>query len=176
MARSKIWDALVRAAGGAPSTPPPHDQMLRDLYGAGPRGGLNAAKAAKAFGKSERTIRRWAREGVPASSARSLERRHSRWRRESEAGRRAALGSAAAAMAQRGLAVAYKGKILISGADPRNTTSRTTSFTIAPDRASVLLDAAISGSRADLHAALEWAAEDAFSGSVQFVIDDIRFS
>lgn len=174
MARSKIWDALTTASGGQ-VTPPGHDQMLRDLYGLGPRGGLNASKAAKAFGRSERTIRRWSRQGVPAGEVRSLERRHARWRRETEAGRRAAIGSAAAAFRQRGISVGLVGKILVSGTDPRNSSSRRTSFTITPERAEQVIEAALSGTRADLQNAFEWAAEKAFGGPVQFVIDDLEF-
>lgn len=175
MAVSKIWQALTSAAG--PAAPAEPAEMLRDLYGTGPRGGINTGRAAEKLGVSRRTVQRWARDGIPANpSGRSLRQRHNRWNR-STAGQTKALGPAGEQMRRRGAGVTFTGKIKISGGDSRSTVSRSTGWALSSDDMALVLDAAVTGSRADLQAALEHVSQNSFGGgSLQLDIDTIKFT
>ena len=156
--------------GGQPPTPA---QVLTRLYGTGPRGGLNTRAAAAALGVSARTVRRWAQQGIPASAGgQQLQTTYQAWE-ASPAGRAVTLEGVEAAKRGQPMAIAFRGKVIISN-DPRNNINRSLSFTLSPAETNMLLDAGRVGGEPNLHAALEYiAAGKGFGGSVSLDITDL---
>lgn len=160
-----IWQAIRQAAGPQPK--PDTRTMLQQLYGSGPRGGLNTKRAADRLGVSERTVRRWAKTGAPNSTGgQRLRSSHQRWARTA-AGRVANLN---ASKIQDGANVAFLGTVTIS----KDTRERGLHFALNRDDITTLLEAA-RGGNTDLHAALEQVASSkGFGGEVHLEIKDLQ--
>lgn len=145
--------------------------MLLTLYGEGQRGGVNARKAATKLGVSERTIRRWAKDGLPATeAAKKLETRHKRWQRGPK-GRENALQGRMNTFQQRGAAATLKGDVAISG-DRRH---RQLNLALTAADMTVLRDVAVHGNESDLKAAMEQIVGQQFGGSVTLELDALDF-
>ena len=172
--KTTIWQALKNAAGTPDASP---RQMLTDLFGSGPRGGVNTTKAATSLGVSQSTVRRWAREGLPSNTGgQAMQRRHQRWLNESQAGRQAALGGPNSPILQAG-SVKLTGKIKISAGDARSDRVRTTNFDLDANAMAMLAHVAATGSRGDLQIAFEHVASDRFGGAdVSIDVHNLSFS
>lgn len=168
MAKS-VWEAL-KAAAGTPQQPTA-GQVLRDLFGPGRGDGPDTAKAAQALGVSRRTVQRWMHDGLPNTPvAKRLQKRHRRWRNESQAGRRATL----AAVQNRPLgSCRFVGRVIISS-DRRNNDVRNFHFNLSPEDIAQLTDTAATSTQRDLHANFEHLiANKGFGGSVQLEIQQL---
>ncbi len=166
----KFFDALR----GGPAQPADSRDMLAHLYGHGRRGGVNTKAAAQDLGVSERTVRRWAREGLPASvAADKLRSEHSRWE-DTPAGRENALGGRLDTFRDSGAAVTMVGGVIISG-DDRGT--RQLNMAFDPAEMALLADVAIhGGGEADMKAAMEYLVGQKFGGSVDLNLNQLDFS
>lgn len=165
----KVWAAIARDQIDAPVSP---SQMLRDLYGSNSRGGVNTKAAATATGKSERTIRRWAKNGLPANTeAQQVRAQHQQWK-TSPQGRKANLNSRRESrLRSKGTTVNFVGKIKISN-DRRGT--RSTSVVLTGPQMDAILDAGLTGDDNAARRALEDAFGGMFGGSLDLEIESLE--
>ncbi len=166
-----VFDTL-RQFGGGGAAPGPAE-IIRRLYGTGPRGGLNTTAAAADLGVSARTVRRWALQGIPASPAGGQIRQNYQTWETTPTGRDTILRAVNTAKRDQITAVTFLGKVIISN-DNRNNTIRTLNFTLSPAETNLLLDTARVGSEADLHAALEYLAGEHGLGGASLDIADLN--
>lgn len=163
----RIWEAFGRV--DADAEPPPRD-VLTDLYGTGPHGGLNTKAAAADLGVSERTVRRWAKQGIPAHQAgEQLRAQHQDWQASPD-GREAKMGSRRESrLRNNGTTLTFTGVIKISG-DVRR---RTTTIPINGGHAGAIIDAILAGNDTAALDALEDAFGDRMGGSVSLAIESL---
>lgn len=164
-----VWDALVakaaRAGGGLRSDPDTASQ-LRELYGSGPRGGLNVTAAAAGLGVSVSTIRRWARTNtVPNSPAGGAF--VTIWD-----GSNAARGHTDLTAAATGGAVVFRGVVEVSS-DRRN---RTLNMFFDADQMGLLIAAGQQSDAAALAVLEDLTASHGFGGDVSLSIQDLKIT
>lgn len=147
--------------------------MISALYGSTSRGRPDTRAAAAALGVSQRTVQRWVKEGLPASSrsggAERLAAGHQQWKNSAD-GRRAQLSPRRESrLRNQGTSMVFFGKIAVSS-DPRNQVRRSTTIDISGESMGRILDAALRGDDLGAHDALEDAFGEAFGGSVSLEI------
>lgn len=165
----QVWKAI----GRAPASTAPRD-VLTDLYGTGPRGGLNTAAARADLGVSESTIRRWAKHGIPDNQNGSQVRdKHVEHNASPEVREAKMNPRREARIRKNGMTVKFKGKIRISKT-VRDYSTRELELALSPDQAASILDALLAGNDAAAHEALEDAFGDAgFGGSISMAIESL---
>lgn len=152
----KIWPAISRASAAAKSVA----DMVKDLYGSGPKGGPDYKAAGEALGRHPSTIRSWNRTGLPRSgSAVDLKDNHSSWSSGPE-GRRDSLNSRRESrLRNSGTSLVISGRFRVSdGEDNRGV--RTVSVTLSGARMNAIMDALLAGDDARAHRILEEAVGD----------------
>lgn len=162
----------VWAAFGRPqATEPTPREVLTDLYGTGPRGGLNTKAAAAELGVSERTVRRWAHTGIPSNAhGQALKTQHQDWQHSPE-GREAAMNTRRESRLRgRGTTLSFTGVIKISS-DVRR---RSTDLVLSAEQVGPIIDALLAGNDDAALDALEDAFGDAFGGSVSLAIENLH--
>lgn len=160
-----LWQAM----GRAPTETAPRE-ILSDLYGSGPKGGLNTKAAAADLGVSERTVRRWAHEGIPAhTTGDQVRSQHTDWQASPE-GREAKMNPRREQrIRSKGTTVSFAGKIKIS----RDIRRRAVSVALTGEQMGPILDALLAGNDAAAQDALEDAFGDVFGGSLSLAIESL---
>lgn len=169
----KIWEAAVPK----PSRPPTPRVMLTQLFGKGPRGGVNTKAAAQALGVSARTVQRWikTRKLPDSGAANALRQRHEQWS-NTPAGRKSALGRKNRDRIAGAKGIQFWGQLAISG-DVRNRRGMEIKGW-TPAHMDRLLDRLAAGDDPGAHAALEDLISNsaAWGGDVEIRIDQITFN
>lgn len=135
---SPLWQGIARADDAEPE---PRD-MLRDIYGSNARGGVDAKAAAEDLGVSERTVRRWAKDGIPShAKGAGVRESHQQWRASPE-GRQSAMNTRRESrLRSRGTTIRFKGRVKVS----QEWRKRDIEFPISSEDAGDLLDALLAG-------------------------------
>lgn len=163
----KLWQGVGRVED---SEPEPRD-LLRDLYGENARGGVDAKAAAADLGVSERTVRRWAKDGIPEhSKGGAVREQHEQWR-NSPQGREAKMNSRRESrLRSKGTTIKFDGRIRISGDERR----RKANIPIDGEAMGDILDALLAGNDGAARDALNDAFADFFGGDVDFDLDSLE--
>lgn len=148
----KIWHAISRAS----TAPKSIADKVRDLYGAGPKGGPNYTAAGQALGRSASTIRAWNRSGPPTGSgaASQLQNTHTTWTAGPD-GRRASINPRRAArLRNSGTSLVVTGRFVVSGGEG-NRGVRSVSVSLNGKEMSPIVDALLAGNDTEAHRLLE---------------------
>lgn len=166
---NNVWNALVAKAaalGGGRRADPDTATQIRELYGTGPRGGLNVTAAAADLGVSVSTIRRWTRTNtIPNSPAGGAF--VTTWD-----GSNAARGHTDLTAAATGGAVVFRGVVQVSS-DRRN---RTLNMYFDTDQINQLITASQQSDTAALAVLEELTASHGFGGDVSLTIQDLKIT
>lgn len=166
---NSVWTALVAKAaalGGGRRIDPDTTTQIRELYGSGPRGGLNVTAAAADLGVSASTIRRWARtDTVPNSAGGGAF--VTTWD-----GSNAARGHTDLTAAATGGSVVFRGVVAVSN-DRRN---RTLNMYFDADQINQLIAAGQQSDAAALAVLEDLTASHGFGGDVSLTIQDLKIT
>lgn len=163
----KLWQGVGRVDDREPEA----RELLIDLYGANARGGVDTKAAAAELGVSERTVRRWAKDGIPEHAKGSAVRDgHQEWRNTPE-GREAKMNTRRESrLRNKGTTIKFNGRIKISG-DNRH---RKVNIPLDGEAMSDILDALLAGNDDAARDALNDAFADFFGGDVDFDLDALE--
>ena len=165
---SKIFKAI------ADKTPRPRaKRMLTYLFGKGPRGGPDTAKAAQGLGVSRRTIQRWVSDGLPKTPrSGAAAQLRGQWQ-DSPAGRKASVTPARRQhIIGQGISGRMRGRFWISS-DKRNGQSRWINVQLNAEQADWVYQGALENDSA-AHSGMERALGKKFHGSVAVDIEELE--
>lgn len=163
----KLWQGVGRVDDREPAA----RELLIDLYGANARGGVDAKAAAAELGVSERTVRRWAKDGIPEHAKGAAVREGHREWRNSPDGREAKMNTRRESrLRNKGTTIKFNGRIKISG-DNRH---RKVNIPLDGEAMSDILDALLAGNDDAARDALNDAFADFFGGDVDFDLDALE--
>lgn len=162
-----LWKGVGRADQGEPDA----KTLLGELYGHNARGGVDAKAAAAELGVSERTVRRWAKDGIPAhAKGADVRERHQEYRRSPE-GRSAAMNSRREArLRNKGTTLSLNGMVKISG-DKRH---RKVNIPLGGEAMGDIIDALLAGNDTAAREALDDALADFFGGEVEVALEALE--
>ena len=163
----KIWAAL----GRVPDKPVDDRSLLADLFGRNTRGGVDTKTAARELEVSERTVRRWAKDGIPSHEKGNLAReRHEQWRNSPQGRKQQLNPRREARLRKHGGQLKFYGGVKISS-DKRR---RKVNLDLSQAQMNALMDATLSGDDAAALAVLEQIAGEMFGGSVDLEIESLE--
>lgn len=162
-----LWEAV----GGADAGEPDPRTLLGDLYGHNARGGPDAKAAAADLGVSERTVRRWAKEGIPAHVKGAETRAAHQELRQAPEYRSKHLGGDREERLRKGGEIRIKGRFQVSGADRQGT--RWVALRVGSEEMSDIIDALLAGNDTAALEALEDVVGAAFGGEVGLSLDEL---
>lgn len=162
-----LWHGVGRVDDSEPDA----RTLLSDLYGTNARGGVDAKAAAADLGVSERTIRRWAKDGIPShSKGENVRQSHQEYRNSAE-GRAAGMNSRREArLRNSGTTLSLNGMVKISG-DKRH---RKVNIPLDGQAMGDILDALLAGNDLAARDALDDALADFFGGEVEVDLDALE--